>query len=134
MQRTQAALTLAASLLAGLGATAASGDARDKIYSAAQAKAGLALYDRQCATCHDGGTMGPELWGGPFVDQWRKREVGALFKRIQETMPENNPGSLSSEQTLQLVAFVLQQNGYPEGPAAIPSADALKGVTFGSPE
>jgi mono/diheme cytochrome c family protein len=40
----------------------------DGTYSADQARRGRAVYDSKCASCHDGGTMGPKLWASPF---WR---------------------------------------------------------------
>ncbi len=43
---------------------------RDKVYSQEQAKRGRASYDGKCASCHDGCTMGPELWGDAFLTQW----------------------------------------------------------------
>src|SRR5436190_8683983 len=66
---------------------------RDGVYSAAQAKRGRATYDTKCASCHDGGTMGPELWGDQFQAQWDNKLVGGFFSRIQTTMPEDAPGT-----------------------------------------
>ena len=118
-------------VLSWLGAVAGSGQtAAEKIYSQAQAKRGLATYDRTCAACHDGGTMGPELWGEHFLKGWAGKEIADLYTRIQETMPEDNPGSLTEEEALGVVAFVLQQNEFPAGERAIESASQLKGVKF----
>jgi cytochrome c len=102
----------------------------DKIYSQAQAKRGLATYDRRCATCHDGGTMGPELWGEHFLKDWASKDIAALYTRIQETMPEDDPGSLTQDEALGVVAFVLQQNEFPAGDRAIENPDQLTGVKF----
>jgi mono/diheme cytochrome c family protein len=116
-----------------LGAVAGAGQSRpEKLYSQAQAKQGLATYDRKCATCHDGGTMGPELWGEAFLSQWAEKDIAALYKRMKETMPEDNPGSLTEAETLGVVAFVLQQNEFSSGDRAIESATQLNGVKFAS--
>ena len=100
------------------------------VYSAEQAKRGRATYDAKCASCHDGGTMGPELWGDPFLAQWDGKFVGAFFSRIQTTMPEDAPGTLGENDVLDVVAYVLQTNGFPAGDKAIPNASALTAMKF----
>ena len=103
---------------------------RDGVYNQEQARRGRTTYDAKCAACHDGGTMGPELWGEPFLAQWENKYVGAFFSRIQTTMPEDTPGSLSENDVLDLVSYVLQTNGFPAGDTAIQSASALATMTF----
>lgn len=103
---------------------------RDGVYNQEQAKRGRTAYDAKCAACHDGGTMGPELWGDPFLTQWENKYVGAFFSRIQTTMPEDAPGSLSDNEVLDIVAYVLQTNGFPAGDKAIQSASALATMKF----
>jgi mono/diheme cytochrome c family protein len=109
---------------------AAASQASSEIYSQAQAKQGLATYDRKCATCHDGGTMGPELWGDAFLTAWSDKDMFALYTRMKETMPEDNPGSMTEAEALGVLAFVLQQNEFPAGERAIESPAQLKGVRF----
>src|SRR6266404_5739030 len=92
---------------------------RDGVYSAEQATRGRTTYDAKCASCHDGGTMGPELWGDQFLAQWDNKLVGAFFSRIQTTMPEDAPGTLGENAVLDVVAYVLQTNGFPAGDKAI---------------
>jgi mono/diheme cytochrome c family protein len=102
----------------------------DRVYNEEQAKRGRNAYDAKCAACHDGGTMGPELWGDPFLAQWENKYVGAFFSRIQTTMPEDAPGSLSENEVLDIVAYVLRTNGFPAGNEAIQSASALATMKF----
>jgi len=104
---------------------------RDGVYSAEQAKRGRTTYDAKCASCHDGGTMGPELWGDQFLAQWDTKWVGAFFSRIQTTMPEDAPGTLGENDILDVVAYVLQTNGFPSGDKAIPNASARAAMKFG---
>ena len=78
--------------------------------------------------------MGPELWGDAFLAQWEHKYVGAFFTRIQTTMPEDTPGSLSESEVLDIVAYVLQTNGFPAGDKAIPSANALADHEIRTPE
>ena len=103
---------------------------RDGVFNQEQAQRGRTTYDAKCAACHDGGTMGPELWGEPFLAQWDNKYVGAFFSRIQTTMPEDTPGSLSENDVLDLVAYVLRTNGFPAGDTAIQSASALATMKF----
>ena len=103
---------------------------RDGVYNQEQAKRGRTAYDGKCAACHDGGTMGPELWGDPFLAEWENKSVGAFFSRIQTTMPEDAPGSLSENDVLDLVSYVLQTNGFPAGDKAIQSASVLATMKF----
>jgi polar amino acid transport system substrate-binding protein len=46
----------------------------------------------------------------------------SLLGVISQTMPQDNPGALTTPQYAALVAFILQQNGYPAGSNEI-SAD-----------
>jgi cytochrome c5 len=103
---------------------------RDAVYSADQAKRGRAVYVDKCASCHDGGTMGPELWGDTFLAQRANKNVRGFYDRIQNTMPEDDPGSLTSGELLDIIAFVIQQNGFPAGEKPIENADALNLMKF----
>jgi mono/diheme cytochrome c family protein len=128
---------LIAGVMAAGVAAAASGQpagsdvtVRDKVYSQEQSKRGRASYDGKCASCHDGGTMGPELWGDAFLTQWENKDVGSFFTRIQTTMPEDAPGSLGEKEVLDIIAYVIQTNGFPAGDKEIESKDALAAMKF----
>ena len=103
---------------------------RDKVFSQDQAKRGRASYDGKCASCHDGGTMGPELWGDAFLTKWENKDVGGFFTRIQTTMPEDAPGSLGEKEVLDIVAYVIQTNGFPAGDNELESKAALATMKF----
>ena len=102
----------------------------DGVYSAEQARRGRTVYDAKCASCHDGGTMGPELWGDAFLKQWDRKALGEFYTRIQTTMPEDAPGSMKEAETLDAIAYVLEMNGFTPGDRAIPGARALAAVAF----
>jgi mono/diheme cytochrome c family protein len=120
----------AAAPMSGQSSGATETTVRDGVYSEEQSKRGRSTYDEKCASCHDGGTMGPELWGDPFLEQWENKYVGAFFTRIQTTMPEEAPGTLSENEVLDIIAYVLKTNGFPAGDKAIPSASALTTMKF----
>src|SRR5579862_4754557 len=93
--------------------------ARTAPYTLEQANAGRATYQAKCATCHlpdlKGSNEAPPLAGGNFVNTWRNRAVSDLFDRIRNTMPLSNPGSLGEQETLSIVAYLLQMNGATAG-------------------
>jgi S-disulfanyl-L-cysteine oxidoreductase SoxD len=113
-------------------ATAAAADStvRDKVYSLDQAKGGKTTYDDRCASCHDGGTMGPELWGDSFLTSWDGKTVATFYERIKTTMPEDSPGTLTETEILNLIAYVLQTNGFAAGDAAMQNGSALATMKF----
>jgi alcohol dehydrogenase (cytochrome c) len=98
-------------------------------FTAAQADSGRAAYQQKCASCHlpdlRGSNEAPPLAGGNFVNAWRSRSTADLFHRIQNTMPANNPGSVGEQEVIDIVAFLLQQNGAVAGAQALTSAASI---------
>jgi len=114
-------------LLAGRSAVGAAGKTVwDGVYVSAQAERGQDLYAQHCSACHgdflDGdGASGRvvALSGVAFADNWESASLNDLFAKIAKTMPRDAPGTLRSAETLDLVAFLLQFNGFPPGPTAL---------------
>jgi mono/diheme cytochrome c family protein len=107
----------------------------DGVYNAAQATRGEQVYQAQCSACHGpdltGGEMAPGLTGPEFATNWNDLSLGDLFERIRISMPQNNPGSLSRSQNVEVVAFILKRGGYPAGEAELPQqTEALNGIKF----
>ena len=102
----------------------------DNVYSETQAQNGAQIYDKKCASCHDGGTMGPELWGSAFLERWRKKDAEALYKTIVDTMPQEAPATLSEADTLNVIAYILQQNEFAPGSSALVTRKQLAGMKF----
>ncbi len=59
--------------------------------------------------------MSPGLVGISFLFLWENRPLSVLFEKMRKEMPTNRPGSLATTTYLDLLAFILQQNGYPGG-------------------
>lgn len=134
------ALLLGAALIVGVLAVPADTAAQsvlDGVYAPAQAASGRELYPNTCAGCHGatlGGSAGPALVGAEFVGRWRDQTVGDLFDRIGTTMPANMPGTLSPDATADLVAFLLEVNGYEPGAGRMPlEAAPLRSVRMADP-
>jgi len=99
----------------GYATAAASGD-----YTAQQAQVGQKVFQRNCVECHGAnlqGGAGPTLKGRPFESSLEYSNMSAkrLFKFVSKRMPYNNPGSLTEKQYLDVLAYLLSENGFPEG-------------------
>jgi mono/diheme cytochrome c family protein len=107
----------------------------DGVYTAAQAKRGEGTYAERCASCHQpdlsGMDQAPALTGADFASEWNDQPLADLFERVRVTMPGDKPGTLDRDTVADVVSFILQKNGFPDGSAALPAeGDALKAVKF----
>jgi mono/diheme cytochrome c family protein len=110
----------------GTAATAkASSGIWSGVYTTAQAKRGETTANKACSSCHGadlmGGEAGPALVGLEFLGNWNQQSLGDFFDRIHSTMPADAPGSLSLQDTADVIARVLQLNKYPAGEKELPS-------------
>lgn len=106
------------------------------VYTAAQAGRGQALYAERCASCHGptlGGAQGPPLVGDEFVRTW-SGPLSELVSKIQNTMPANDPGKLTGQQSADVVAYMLQAGKFVAGQAELGVDDAaLKAILLPAP-
>ena len=106
----------------------------DGVYSTDQAQHGGQQYRESCASCHredlSGDGVTPGLAGEEFIEHWDKTTVEDLFRRIKTTMPADHPGSLADADYLDVVAFLLKENGVPGGPSELrrQGDDSLKHI------
>ena len=105
----------------------------DGVYTADQARRGLAVYARECASCHGadltGGESAPPLTGAGFLSDWTGQTVGDLFERTRQSMPENDPGKLTRAQNADVIAYLLSANSFPDGKAELDKqTEALKQI------
>lgn len=91
-------------------------------FTAAQAERGRRAYESSCAVCHGNtltnGTYGTPLAGPYFRTNWFGRTVRALFDKTR-TMPPSSPGSLPAETYADIVAYILEINGFASGNTAL---------------
>jgi hypothetical protein len=89
------------------------------VYTAEEATRGQAAFVQSCSGCHgaqgDYRQMGPAFQGTPFMERWREFNVGSIFNLIRDTMPRDNPGGLDDRIYLDIIARMLQVNGFPAG-------------------
>jgi alcohol dehydrogenase (cytochrome c) len=89
------------------------------VYTAQQATAGRTAYQTNCAGCHLADLSGQgdaaPLRGAAFLQAWGTRSTKELLSFMQLTMPPQKPGALTSQEYLDIVSFILQQNGATPG-------------------
>ncbi len=96
------------------------------VYTDEQAKRGAAVYEKSCVNCHGKTLEGnlkensPSLAGALFLSSRNGSTVGALFRRIRSTMPDDDPGSLTPQQNADVVAYVLSVNNFPSAKDELP--------------
>ncbi|MGD0435937.1 MAG: cytochrome c [Bryobacteraceae bacterium] len=108
------------------------------VYSESQAKNGQIIYRKVCSNCHAedlaGAEHAPALKGDPFWREWDQQKARLLYRRIISTMPSDDPGSLPEKDVIDIVAFLLKENGLPVGAKAIESANQLNDITLERPK
>ena len=117
-------------LAAAVAAQAPASSIWDGVYSGAQAERGKTVYLNACIRCHGAdlaGTTAPALKGERFFATWGGDSVSRLFEKIRDTMPPNFSTTLDDGAKLDIVAFILQTNGYPAG-RDLPAGNALAAI------
>jgi alcohol dehydrogenase (cytochrome c) len=104
--------------------------ANEGYYTPAQAERGRKLYGEACAACHGTDlTNGPASpLAGPRFEQawnpgrsvsdlvgWGPTSLDDLYFVARTTMPQGAVDSLSARDHLEVLAYVLERNGYPSG-------------------
>jgi len=110
-------------------ADAAGASAPPALFTTAQAEGGKQKYADNCAICHGptlAGRAGPALKGPTFASPTAGFTVSDIFIILSQNMPATNPGSLEPDEYVQIMAFLLQQNGFPAGDKPLTFDDANK--------
>lgn len=103
-------------------------ESSEGLYATEQAAHGAKVYAEQCAVCHGDhlqGLVGPTLKGPAFASKDYEYTIGAILGYISTMMPSSAPGSLTHQQYADLMAFLLQQNGYPAGSEPLTYDEAI---------
>jgi len=96
------------------------GSLPDGLFTRGQASRGERRFGQMCLACHRPNEI-TRVWFQGTIHQ----TVGDLFAVISTTMPEGNPGSLTSEEYVDILAFMLRLNDYPAGEAELPADRSL---------
>ncbi|MET3924171.1 cytochrome c [Devosia sp. 2618] len=92
-----------------LGSVSAGAVAQDSgWFSAEQVKRGAGLYERRCASCH--GDEIAQSFGGTASS------AATIIETIVSMgMPQDNPGGLPKQDYTDIVAYIMNLHGLPEG-------------------
>ena len=129
MRQRFVALSLTVLVAAGAVAQSTARSTADGVYTSEQADQGHELFVAACQNCH-----APTQHAlPPFRARWFGRTLGDLFGYVRREMPQTDPGTLSNEETAQLVAYLMRINGMRSGstPLAADSA-ALASIRIDS--
>ncbi len=100
-------------------AAAAQKTSLDGVYTEDQAARGKTQYNTNCSACHmedlSGSGQALPLAGDAFTDTWEGHPVSDLFDLIQSTMPQDKPGSLTPDQAVDIISYILKVNQFPAG-------------------
>jgi len=90
------------------------------VFTFEQANRGKDIYAGNCRSCHT-----PETHTGPvFTTIWNGRSVADLYSFVRERMPKNDPGALTEQEYVDVVAYMLKMNKLPMGETEL-QADSL---------
>ena len=103
------------------------------LFTEDQVAQGRLDYSQHCATCHgaqlqNGGA--PPLIGEFFKDRWNSRPVGGFYDYVHQTMPLGDAASLAPGVYVDIVAFILAQNGFPTGAKPLSKAEREAPLDF----
>jgi len=112
------------------------------LFSPAQSAQGKKTYiEQQCASCHGenmrGSASAPSLADPGFRVAWANRSLRELVDCMKGTMPPGRAGALSDADYVQLLAAILEANGFePGATGAALSTDSttLDGIVFSAPQ
>jgi mono/diheme cytochrome c family protein len=110
-------------LVCGFAIASAQQAAAPPVFTAAQADAGRETYKTVCAACHAAdlsGAEGPQLAGSDFMKNWGSQTTKDLLDYAQGMPPDG--ARLKPEEYLNVVSFILQQNGATAGAEALTAA------------
>ena len=110
----------------------------DGVYTKTQADAAKAQFDKICADCHPFTVAGKKkvkdvpLGEDPFYTNWTGRPVAEMITTIALTMPNDGSAVVSETEAADLVAYILQQNGFK--PGTVPLSKATAAATVERPK
>jgi mono/diheme cytochrome c family protein len=86
---------------------------KDGVYTAEQAEAGQAIYERRCGACHS-----VDFYKTTFANR-NNQPLLFMFEEILGTMPADMPGSLMDDEYEKVLAHILSITGFPAGDAPL---------------
>src|SRR5712691_2975240 len=90
------------------------------VFTEAQARRGNDAYQASCSGCHGSDLHATDaeavdLTGPAFRARWTGKTLEERFETIRDTMPLGNANTLGDKTYMDILAFILQFNGFPPG-------------------
>jgi len=88
------------------------------VFTVEQAARGKVAYGKYCSRCHGEDLAGRRdypLSGERFIDRWEAHTLEHLFRLIRDSMPPDAINGVEAGDKRDIVAYLLQQNGFPAG-------------------
>lgn len=112
-------------VLVGLAEVNSMASVWDGVFTEQQARRGEAVYTGACAFCHgrrlNGAPDDPDMRSTPplararFLRVWEGRSLATLLEYTRARMPEDNPSSLTEQEYVDVIAYMLTVGGMPTG-------------------
>lgn len=128
--RFAATLMFAAGFAMALPVSADSVDEKtvaDGVFTQAQVDAGKLVYDSSCKACHN------MRFYRDTLRSWANQPVLYLWENILGTMPADNPGSLMLDEYTDVIAYILNENGFPTGDTPMDPDDGMDAISIVAP-
>jgi len=96
----------------------------DGVYTSAQAERGREAFGTTCSGCHGADLAGgeyPPLRGSVFLGHWVEDTLDPLFAKLRRMPPRED--TLPESTHLDILAFLLDSNGYPAGQRDLSAMD-----------
>lgn len=100
---------------------------KDGVFTETQATSGQVVYDAQCKTCHN------MRFYRDTLRSWNNQPLLYLWESIMGTMPADNPGSLMFEEYTNVIAYILQEQGFPSGESELDPDNGMESISIVSP-
>jgi cytochrome c len=102
------------------------------VYSESRAVRGHDLYAENCASCHGvmlEGESSVPLSGATFEARWadEQHSVNDLFYIVRTLIPYGKPATLSKQEYIDIIAYLLMMNGHHAGAQALPLDPSVLG-------
>ena len=103
----------------------------DGVFNADQVRRGRFAYNDHCAMCHGDDLISadgysPDLIGTSFTARFIGNSVEERREVIQTTMPQGRAGTLEDQMVLDMIAYILSVNDYPEGDGELVPGEHLE--------
>ena len=123
-------------LFAALVSTQPAKSVWDGVFTKQQADRGKEAYGRACTSCHRDDLSGnedgaPALRGAVFSERWKDRPLSEFYFVLRETMPQDEPASLTTQAYVDIISFILSGNNMSAGEGELaPDMESLKQIKF----